>query len=318
MIKENETSGLDFVLLGFSHLQNQRVLVFLVFLVLYSLTVFGNTITILIISLDLQLHTPMYLFLGDLSLLDICHTCVTIPKLLIHVISKDRSISYPGCVTQLFVFTSKASTECGLLAVMTYDRYLAICKPLHYTETMTFRRCLVLATMPWMAGFLQSSIHTIFTFQLSFCQPRIIDNFFCEIPSLLKLSCSATYLNEIVLFCTGSLFSLSPFVLTFFSYAFIITSVLQIPYIECRRKAFSTCGSHLAVVSMFYFGAMFVYFRPKSSYSLSIDRLVSIFYTLLTPLLNPPIYCLKNNDVKGAMKKIFIKKYKNLNPKREL
>ncbi|XP_077314332.1 olfactory receptor 2G3-like [Lithobates pipiens] len=315
MIKENETSDLGFVLLGFPHLHNQRILVFLVILVLYIFTVLSNTITILIICLDLRLHTPMYLFLGDLSLLDICHTCATIPKLLKQVISKDGSISYPGCVTQLFVFTSLASTECGLLAVMAYDRYLAICKPLHYMEMMTCRVCSILVAMSWMAGVLQTSIHTIFTFRLSFCRPRIIDDFFCEIPSLLRLSCSVTSLNEIVLFCVGSLFSLGPFGVTFVSYAFIIRSVLQIPSVEGRRKAFSTCGSHLAVVSMFYFAAMFVYFHPKSSYSLSIKRLVSIFYTLLTPLLNPVIYCLKNNDVKRAMQKIFLKKNKHFNSK---
>ncbi|KAG9481930.1 hypothetical protein GDO78_010912 [Eleutherodactylus coqui] len=310
---QNETWDSDFTLIGFSYLQNQRFILFLIFFLLYLLTVLGNTITILIIVLDLNLHTPMYLFIGQLSFLDICNTCVTIPKMLINVITKERSISYTSCVTQLYMFTSLSSTECALLAVMAYDRYLAICNPLHYMEIMSSWVCMALAFAPWLTGFLQSSVHTVFTFQLSFCNPKIVDGFFCEVPSLLKLSCSATYFNEIMLFCIGTLFSLSPFLWTFVSYTLILVTILQLPSSESKGKAFSTCGSHLGVVSLFYGAAMIVYFRPTSSYSLHMSRLMSVFYTLLTPLLNPVIYSLKNNEIKGAMQKIF--NIKKLNKK---
>ncbi|KAM4703106.1 olfactory receptor 5AR1-like [Rhinophrynus dorsalis] len=242
------------------------------------------------------------------------NTSVTIPKMLINVITKKRSISYSGCVTQFFIFTSLASAECILLAVMAYDRYLAICKPLHYMELMNNQLCILLTTVAWLSGFIQSAVHTGFTFQLTFCQPRELDGFFCEIPSLLKISCSKTYLNEIVLFSFGGIVSLSPFLLTFISYTLILLAILQIPSSEGRSKAFSTCGSHLAVVAMFYGAAMFVYFRPNSSYS--VDRLLSVFYTLLTPLLNPIIYSLKNNEVKEALKKTLWKKGIYLNMKR--
>ncbi|KAG8568523.1 hypothetical protein GDO81_014043 [Engystomops pustulosus] len=301
MIKQNDTSDSGFILLGFSYLQNHRIVLFLVFFMLYLLTLLGNTITILIICLDLHLRTPMYLFIGNLSFLDICNTCVTIPKMLINILTKRQFISYAGCVTQMFCFTFLASSECVLLGVMAYDRYLAICNPLHYMEIMSNRVCMALASAPWMTGFLQSSIQTIFTFQLPFCQPRIINSFFCEIPSLLKLSCSVTFFNEILLFCVGGLLSLTPFLLTFVSYILILKAILKISSTEGRSKSFSTCGSHLAVVSLFYGAAMFIYFRPTYSYSLLVDRLMSVFYTLLTPLLNPIIYSLKNNEVKVAM-----------------
>ncbi|KAM4652148.1 olfactory receptor 5V1-like [Discoglossus pictus] len=308
MKKENRTSDTDFILLGFSYLQNLENLLFVVFFLLYFFTVFGNLTTILIIGLDLHLHTPMYFFLANLSFLDIFSTSVTVPKMLINVITKRQTISYPGCIVQLFLFTSLASAECVLLAVMAYDRYLAICIPLHYMEIMKNRICILLATIAWLSGFIQSTVHTIFTFQLSFCQPREIDGFFCEVPSLLKLACSLTYLNEMILFCFGGLVSLSPFLLTFISYVMILITIFHIPSPESRSKAFSTCGSHLAVVTIFYGAATFVYFRPTSRFSLPVDRLVSIFYTLLTPLLNPIIYSLKNKDVKGALKKTLEKK----------
>ncbi|XP_068098142.1 olfactory receptor 5AR1-like [Hyperolius riggenbachi] len=308
MIKENGTSDEDFILLSFSYLPNQRILFFLVFLVLYILTILGNATTILIICLDLQLHTPMYWFLCGLSFLDICNTCVTIPKLLVNLITRDGSISYLGCVAQVFIFDSLAGTECGLLAVMAYDRYLAICNPLHYMKIMTNRVCSTLIALPWLSGFLQSSINTPLTFQLSFCQSKILNSFFCEVPYLLKISCSAIYLNQIVLFGIGGLLSLSPFILTFVSYSLIIKSILKIPSAKSRSKAFSTCSSHLTVVSMFYGAAMFVYFRSASSYSMPFDRMMSLFYTLLTPLLNPIIYTLKNNNVKKAMLKLFHRK----------
>ncbi|XP_053546982.1 olfactory receptor 1019-like [Bombina bombina] len=308
MKKENQTSETDFIFIGFSYLPHLRSLLFFIFLLLYTFTLLGNAITILIICLNLQLHTPMYFFLANLSFLDIFNTSVTIPKMLISDITKKQSISYTGCITQLFLFTSLASAECVLLAVMAYDRYLAICYPLHYMEVMNNKVCVLLATLAWLGGFLQSTVHTIFTFQLSFCQPRLIDGFFCEVPSLLKLSCSLTFLNEVVLFCFGGLVSLTPFLLTFISYTVILLTVFNIPSSEGRSKAFSTCGSHLTVVAMFYGAATFVYFRPTSSYSLPVDRLVSVFYSLLTPMVNPVIYSLKNNDVKGALKKMFEKK----------
>ncbi|XP_073422674.1 olfactory receptor 5V1-like [Dendrobates tinctorius] len=315
MIKQNETSDFSFNLMGFSYLQNQRITLFLVFFLLYLLTILGNTITIFIICMDLHLHTPMYLFISQLSFVHICNTCVTIPKMLINIITKDKSISFAGCVSQLFIFSSLGTAECALLGVMAYDRYLAICSPLRYMEIMGSWVCMVLASVPWLSGFVQSSIHTFFTFQLFFCQPRNINSFYCDVPSLLKLSCSATYLNEIVLFCVGGLFSLSPFLLTFVSYTLILEAIFQISSSEGRSKAFSTCGSHLTVLSLFYGATMLVYFRPTSSYSLHVDRLLSVFYTLLTPLLNPIIYSLKNNEVREAMRKIFKIKEGNLNSK---
>nr|DBA22758.1 TPA: hypothetical protein GDO54_013767 [Pyxicephalus adspersus] len=299
----NWTSNADFTLDGLSSDERTQTLLFVIFFILYLTSLIGNfTITATVWS-DRKLHTPMYFFLGNLSFLDICYSSVTIPKLLLGLVGGSSVISYKGCITQLYFYVSCCSTECLLLSVMGFDRYMAICDPMHYTITMNKHKCLKLAVGLWLVGFTTSVIHTIFTARLPYCNSHRISHFFCDIPPMLKLACSDTFLNKILILTAGGFLGLSSFVLTLVSYIKIILTILKIHSNTGRKKAFSTCASHLMVVIIFFGSISFMYMRPTSSYSLEQDQLVSLLYAVVTPALNPIIYTLRNKEVKIALRK---------------
>ncbi|XP_006872855.1 PREDICTED: olfactory receptor 2B2-like [Chrysochloris asiatica] len=304
MSKVNESIPLEFILLGFSDRPWLELPLFVVFLVSYILTIFGNLGIILVSRLDSKLHTPMYFFLTNLSLLDLCYTTSTVPQMLVNICSTRKVISYGGCVAQLFIFLALGSTECLLLAVMSLDRFVAICRPLHYSVIMHQKLCLQLAAASWISGFSNSVLQSTWTLQMPLCGHKEVDHFFCEVPALLKLSCADTTANEAELFFISVLFLLIPVILILISYAFIAQAVLRIQSAEGRRKAFGTCGSHLLVVSLFYGTAIYMYLQPPSPASKDRGKMVSLFYGIITPMLNPLIYTLRNKDVKGAFKRL--------------
>ncbi|XP_038226680.2 olfactory receptor 6N1-like [Dermochelys coriacea] len=297
----NQTAITEFLLLGFSELPDLQILLFLIFLVIYMATVSGNTLIVVLIVADQHLHTPMYFFLGNLSCLETCYTSTILPRVLASLLTGDKTISVSGCITQLYFFGSLAGTECCLLATMSYDRYLAICKPLHYSTLMNTRFCLQLAAGSWLNGFLALTIFVLFLSQLIFCGPNEMDYFYCDPMPLIKLSCSDTHLVILLDFILVSVFTLPPFLLTLTSYICIITTILRIPSITGRQKAFSTCSSHLIVVTIFYGTIMIVYLLPKHDTLKDLNKVVSLCYTVLTPLLNPLIYSLRNREVKEAL-----------------
>ncbi|XP_007442518.1 olfactory receptor 5V1-like [Python bivittatus] len=304
----NESAPTEFLILGFSGLQDLRLLLFFIFLATYICTLVGNISILTVVCLDPQLHTPMYFFLGNLSFLDICYTTTNVPQILVHLMAQKKSITYAGCVIQLYFFLSFVGTECILLAAMAYDRFAAICHPLNYTSIMRRVLCLQLSGACWVSGFLNSALHTYFTFRLPFCGANHINYFFCDIPPLLMLSCGDTTLNEIILLVVGVFIGWTPFVCIVLSYIYIISTIMKIQSNEGRIKAFSTCTSHLTIVILYYGSSIFTYVRPTSTYSLEKDRLISVLYSIVTPMLNPLIYTLRNKDIKNALKKIFPRK----------
>ncbi|XP_062994338.1 olfactory receptor 10C1-like [Elgaria multicarinata webbii] len=304
---ENDSTVNTFILMGFSNVPDFKFLLFVVFLCIYIATVLGNVTIIVIINVDAALHTPMYFFLRNLSFLEICYTSVTIPKLLENTLARDKTISIRACATQMYFFLFFGATECCLLAIMAYDRYVAICNPLRYLVIMRKRVCVQLAALSWICGCLVAVGHTTFIFKLPFCESNHINHFFCEIQPLLKLVCGDTYWNEVQIIVAAAFVILMPFMLILMSYFHIISTILHMQSAKSRQKAFSTCSSHLVVVSLFYGTAIFIYIRPKSSYSLNVDKLLSLFYSVITPILNPIIYSLRNKEVKGALKKTVLK-----------
>ncbi|KAJ7426693.1 Olfactory receptor 10C1 [Willisornis vidua] len=303
----NQTSVTVFVIVGFSHQKDMKVIFFLLFLSIYIITVLGNLIILLVISMDPVLHTPMYFFLRNLSFLEICYTSVTLPRMLVSLLSGDTSISFAGCAAQMYFFLFFGATECYLLVAMAYDRYQAICNPLHYLDIMNNKVCIQLAASSWICGNLLALGHTTFVFSLPFCGSNTINHFFCEIQPLLMLVCGDTYWNEIQIILGGVFVILMPFVLIVVSYGLIISSILKIKSVKGRYKAFSTCFSHITVVTLFYGPCVFTYIRPKSSYSLDVDKVLALFYSVVTPILNPVIYSLRNREVKGALFKMRMK-----------
>ncbi|XP_058410005.1 olfactory receptor 2B2 [Diceros bicornis minor] len=304
MNQVNESIPQEFILLGFSDRPWLELPLFVVFLVSYILTIFGNLAIILVSRLDSKLHTPMYFFLTNLSLLDLCYTTSTVPQMLVNIYNTRKVISYGGCVAQLFIFLALGSTECLLLAVMSFDRFVAICRPLHYSVIMHQRLCLQLAAASWISGFSNSVLQSTLTLQMPLCGQKEVDHFFCEVPALLRLSCADTTANEAELLFISVLFLLIPVALILISYAFIVQAVLRIQSAEGQRKAFGTCGSHLIVVSLFYGTAIYMYLQPPSSASKDRGKMVSLFYGIITPMLNPLIYTLRNKDVKGAFRRL--------------
>ncbi|XP_032091912.1 olfactory receptor 6B1-like [Thamnophis elegans] len=300
----NQTRVQMFVLLGFPTVLELQKLLFVVFLCIYILTLVENIMIIILIRASTHLQKPMYLFLSHLSFLETWYISVTVPKLLINFLTTDKTISYAGCMAQLYFFISLVCTECVLLAVMAYDRYVAICHPLRYPTIMTSQLCLQLAVGSWLTGFLISMIKVFFISQLSFCGPNVINHFFCDISPLLNLSCTDHTVAEMVDFVFALLILLIPLSVTMGSYAFIIGTILRIPTSQGKRKAFSTCSSHLIMVIIFYSATLFMYARPRRIHSFNMNKLVSVVYTIVTPMLNPWIYCLRNQDVKEALKKI--------------
>ncbi|XP_060111075.1 olfactory receptor 5V1-like [Heteronotia binoei] len=303
MVAHNETVFTEFIILGFKHLKKVHLLLFTGFFITYLFTMLWNAFIITMAIIDQKLRTPMYFFLGNLSFLDICYTSTTIPQMLAHLLSERNTIPYMGCVFQVYFFFSFVGTECLLLAVMAFDRYVAICNPLRYTLIIGKDICLQLATACWAGGFLNSVVHTTFAFQLPFCGDNRIDAFYCDIPQLLKLSCGDTSLNQLLLLSIGLFIAWTPLICILLSYTYIISTVLKIQSSEGRQKAFSTCSSHITVVLLYYGSSIFTYSTSNSSHTSNHAKLIPVIYSVLTPLLNPIIYTLRNKDVKKCLEK---------------
>ncbi|XP_008844984.1 olfactory receptor 1361-like [Nannospalax galili] len=301
----NQSQVSEFLLLGLSWQPQQQQPLFLLFLIMYLATVLGNLLIILAISTDSRLHTPMYFFLCNLSFVDVCFSSTTVPKVLANHLLRSQTISFSGCLTQMYFLFELAVMDNILLAVMAYDRFVAICHPLHYTTKMTHQVCAQLVAGSWVVVSLHALLHTLLMAQLSFCADNVIPHFFCDVTPLLKLSCSDTHLNEMMILTEGSLIMFIPFVCILASYIQITCAVLRAPSPRGRWKAFSTCGSHLAVVLVFYGTIIAVYFNPSSSHSAGKDMAAAVMYTVVTPMLNPFIYSLRNRDLKRALRKGF-------------
>ncbi|XP_061444961.1 olfactory receptor 5V1-like [Rhineura floridana] len=298
---ENATVVTEFILMGLSDLPTVRFSLIIVVLLIYLVTLVGNGTILLAIGADSHLRTPMYFFLSNLSLLDIFCPTATVPKMLENLLSENNTISFAGCVLQLYFLIALAGTEVLLLAAMAYDRFVAICNPLRYTVIMSMKVCLQMAAGTWIAGFLHSLLHTVMTFTLPFCKSNRVNQYYCDIPPVRALSCASTYMAEMVVLIVGGILGVGAFLVSLFSYIQIISTVLRIRSTEGKRKAFSTCASHLMVVCLFYGTIIFTYIRPSSSHHPDQDRLVSMLYGVITPMLNPLIYTLRNKEVKGAL-----------------
>ncbi|XP_064381573.1 olfactory receptor 14C36-like, partial [Dromaius novaehollandiae] len=293
-----------FLLLAFADTWELQLLHFSLFLGIYLAALLGNGLIITAIACDHRLHTPMYFFLLNLSLLDLGSISTTVPKSMANSLWDTRAISYLGCVAQIFLFVFFASAEYALLTVMAYDRFIAICKPLHYGTLMGSRSCVQMAAAAWGSGFLYAVLHTANTFSIPLCQGNVVDQFFCEIPQLLKLSCSDSYLREVGVIVVGICLALGCFVFIVLSYVQIFTAVLRIPSEQGRHKAFSMCLPHLAVVSLFVSTVMLAYLKPPSLSSPALDLVVAVLYAVLPPAVNPLIYSMRNKELKEALKKL--------------
>ena len=296
----NHTILTEFILLGLSSDPKWQLILFGIFLMLYLITLSGNMTLVILILIDSHLHTPMYFFIGNLSFLDFWYTSVYTPRILATCISEDKRMSLAGCGAQLFFSCVVAYSECYLLAVMAYDRHMAICNPLLYSSSMSPSLCTGLVAGSYIGGFLNAIAHTANTFCLSFCGKNIIDHFFCDAPPLVKMSCTDTKVYEQVLLGVVGFTVLSRMLVIIISYFNILLAILRIHTASGRRKAFSTCTSHLVSVMLFYGSLLFMYSRPSSTYSLKRDKMAALFYTVINPLLNLLIYSLRNKDIKEA------------------
>ncbi|XP_008271239.4 olfactory receptor 5T3-like [Oryctolagus cuniculus] len=304
-IQQKNVSGVTvFILIGFTDDFDLQVFLFLLFLGIYLFTLIGNLGLVVLVIGDPRLHNPMYYFLSVLSVLDACYSTVVTPKMLVNFLSEDKSISYYGCATQMLLFVTLGTTECFLLAAMAYDRYVAIYNPLLYSVSMPPRVYVPLIIASYISGVLHATVHTVATFSLSFCASNKIRHVFCDIPPLLALSCSDTHINELLLFYLVGSVEIVTILIVLISYGFILLAILRMHSAGGRQKVFSTCGSHLTGVSIYHGTILFTYMRPSSSYASNHDMIVSIFYTIVIPMLNPIIYSLRNKDVKEAMKKL--------------
>ncbi|KAM6183608.1 olfactory receptor 1J4-like [Erethizon dorsatum] len=301
MKRENQSSVSEFSLLGLPIHPEQQALFFTLFLVMYLTTVLGNLLIILLIRLDSRLHTPMYFFLSHLAFSDISLSSITVPKLLVNIQARQQSISYEECISQMYFFVLFGCLDNFLLAVMAYDRYVAICHPLHYVAVMREELCVLLVAGSWFFCCVHALLHTLLLVQLSFCAENIIPNFFCDLTILLKLSCSDISLNKLVIFTEGGILFVLPLCSILGSYIHIGTTVLRVPSSKRVYKTFSTCGSHLFVVSLYYGTLASVYFFSSSQNSNDKDIIASVVYTVVTPMLNPFIYSLRNKDIKQAL-----------------
>ncbi|XP_020955689.1 olfactory receptor 2G6-like, partial [Sus scrofa] len=297
----NETSGGDFILLGFSDQPQLEVLLFVVVLISYLLTLLGNTAIILVSCLDCRLHTPIYFFLTNLSSLDLCFTTSIVPQLLWNRKGPAKTITPTGCAIQLYVSLSLGSNECVLLTIMAFDRYVAVCRPLNYTSIMHPSFCKALAGIAWLSGVGNTLIQGTITLRLPRCGHRHLHHFFCEVPAMIKLACVDIQANEVQLFVATLVLLLLPVALILVSYGFIVQAVMKIKSVQAWRKTLGTCGSHLLVVFLFFGPSSAIYIQPKRSYGRSQGKFLTLFYTVVTPTLNPLIYTLRNKDVKGAL-----------------
>ncbi|XP_013971090.1 olfactory receptor 6F1 [Canis lupus familiaris] len=304
----NQTRVTEFIFLGFPGVLHLRITLFVIFLIVYLLSLMGNTLIIFIVLMDITLQTPMYIFLGNLSFLEIWYTTATVPKLLDICLSQVVTISVSGCITQYYFFFSMGATECILLAVMAYDRYLAICSPLHYSLLMSIRMCLRFSAGSWIGGFIAPLPPTILISHLNFCGPQKINHFFCDSDPIFKLSCSDTLLVETLGYTCTSVVILSSFLLTMSSYGYIVVTIIKLSSQKAQKKTFSTCASHLTVVSIYYGTIIFAYVHPPAKHNFTIGKVISVFYCVVTPLVNPLIYTLRNKDVKTAFRKVLARK----------
>lgn len=301
---ENLTSVSDFFLLGLSQQPEQQGVLFGLFLPMYLVTVAGNLLIILAIFTDAQLHTPMYFFLANLSLADTCFVSTTVPKMLANIWFQNQVISYVGCLSQLYFFRLFVMLEAFILAVMAYDHYVAICYPLHYLMVMSPGLCILLVSASWIVNALHSLLHTLLMNNLSFCAAHEIPHFFCDINPLLSLSCTDPFINELVIFTVGGLAGLVCVLCLVISYAYIFSTILKMPSAQGKRKAFSTCSSHLSVVALFYGTTIGVYLCPSSVRTAVKEKASAVMYTAVTPMLNPFIYSLRNKDMKRGLGKL--------------
>ncbi|NXN64076.1 OLF12 protein, partial [Himantopus himantopus] len=299
---ENHTRVTEFILIGFKSHPGLQLLLSVLFSTMYIVTVVGNACMILIIRMDSKLHTPMYFFLENLSILDICYSSVITPKAALTFSLGRRIISYNGCASQMF-FSLFGTTEAFFLAVMAYDRFTAICNPLLYGIIMNKRLCVFMVVGSYLSGCINCTIQTGFTFSLSFCGPKEINHFFCDVPAVMHASCSDTLVNETVMLAVCGSIIVGTALLVFISYGYIIISIVQMPSAESRRKALSTCSSHMLAVSLFFGTAFFMYAQPGAISSPDKSNTISILYTIVIPMLNPFIYTLRNKEVKGSLKK---------------
>ncbi|XP_053108406.1 olfactory receptor 11L1-like [Hemicordylus capensis] len=300
----NDTSVPEFILLGFSEFQEFRFLLFTTFLTIYLFTLLGNGLIIAISNLDVSLQIPMYFFLSNFSLLEMCYTSVTVPQLLGDFLTGTHAISFQTCITQMYFFFFFGTTEFLLLATMAYDRYLAICHPLQYPMLMDSRTCACLALSCWLSGFLTPFLPTAFISQLPYNSSNQINHFFCDTSPLIKLSTGNTFMADMMVFLVSAVVVLTSFLLTVTSYVLIVSTICRIPSASGRLKAFSTCASHLTVVTIFYGTVIFMYLCPRSGQASDMDKVVSVLYAVVTPMLNPIVYTLRNKDVKIALKKV--------------
>ncbi|VTJ74630.1 Hypothetical predicted protein [Marmota monax] len=300
---ENISEVTEFILVGLTDALQLQVPLFMVFTLIYLITLVGNLGMILLILLDSRLHTPMYFLLSHLSLVDCVYSSAVTPKVMVGFLTGDKIISYNACAAQMFLFAAFVTVESFLLASMALDRHAAVCKPLRYTTTMTSTVCVLMVTASYACGLLQASVHVVFTFHLSFCRSNVVNHFFCDIPPLLALSCSNIYTNEIVLFVLAAFNIFFTLLVILSSYLFILVAILRMHSSEGQKKAFSTCGSHLTAVSIFYGTIAFMYLQPNSRHSMDTDKIASVFYMMIIPMLNPLVYSLRNKEVNSAFRK---------------
>ncbi|XP_037356765.1 olfactory receptor 2AJ1-like [Talpa occidentalis] len=301
----NHSSGSDFILLDLFHSTPVPWVLFTLTLLDFLVTLLGNTIIIILIWADPLLHTPMYFLLSQLSLMDLLYICTFVPKMALVFLSGDHRISFVGCGFQMFLFTSLAASECLLLAVMAYDRYVAICQPLRYPILMRPKVCVLLVLVTWLGAFFNALIHVVYTLTLPYCTSREIHHFFCEIPALLKVACADTSRYEKGVYFSAVIFFIPPISAILCSYGRILVTVLGMGSGQALRKTLATCSSHMTVVLLFYGAAIFKYLLPKSYHSPEQEEVVSVFYTIISPMLNPLIYSLRNKDVNQAFRKVF-------------
>ncbi|XP_007505343.1 olfactory receptor 2A5-like [Monodelphis domestica] len=302
-MENNQTLITEFILLGFPIGPEMQLFLCVIFSLLYILTLLGNAVILGLICLDSRLHTPMYFFLSHLAIVDISYASNNVPKMLANFLSQTSTISFVPCITQTFLYMAFAHTECLILVVMSYDRYVAICHPLRYTVIMSWRLCTTLTIISWIFGSHLALVHVLLLLRLPFCGPQEVNHFFCELLSVLKLACADTRLNQLVIFVASVFILVGPLLLVLVSYMYILRAILRIQSGEGRKKAFSTCSSHLCVVGLFFGSAIVMYMTPNTSHPEEQQKILSLFYSLFNPTLNPLIYSLRNSEVKGALRR---------------
>ncbi|XP_043850603.1 olfactory receptor 8G1-like [Dromiciops gliroides] len=304
MATANYSLVTEFMLIGLTDQPKLQLPLFLLFLAVYVITVVGNLGMIILIRLSSHLHTPMYYFLCSLSFIDLCQSTIITPKMLVNFVSEKNTISYPECFTQFYFFAFLAISECHMLAVMAYDRYVAICHPLLYSLMMSHQVCSLLVSGVYALGLVEATVHTVCLLRVIFCKDYVINHYFCDLVPLLNLSCSSTYVNDVVNLAFGTFNVLFPTLIIICSYVLIVASILKIQSTEGRSKSFRTCSSHIVTVGVFFGSGAFMYLQPSSSNSIGHGKVSSMFYTIIVPMLNPLIYSLRNKDVKIALNKV--------------